>query len=325
MAEPGDLDAGLVSTVIPVRNRPRMLEEAVASVFAQSHRPIEVVVVDDASDDATPEVLRRLEDRSGGLVRGVRHDSCRGPGASRETGRLACRGEFLQYLDSDDLLAPRKFEQQISALHEHPECGLAYGDVEEEWGVDPPARKVLPRMERALPRMLVDHVWHSFVPLYRRSLSDAAGPWLPLFHEEDWEYDLRVAATGVSLCKVDGVVGRMRRHGEGHLSGGASTWSLANRATARRHMLAHAQRAGVPREAPEMQRFVRALFLLSRQCGAAGLVAESRELFTLARAQAPEPDALDYRGYAAVVRVVGWRSAGLLAQRFDRLRTRRLP
>jgi hypothetical protein len=71
-----------------------------------------------------------------------------------------------------------------------------------------------------------------------------------------------------------------------------------------------------------MQHFVRALFLLSRQCGAVGLDGDSRALFELSRAQALEPDALDYRGYAAAARVVGWRGAGVLARTFDRLRAR---
>jgi hypothetical protein len=304
-----------------------MLREAVASVLAQTYRPIEIVIVDDASDDATPEVIKGLQHRSGGLVHGLRHAHRRGPGASRETGRASTAGEFVQYLDSDDLLAPRKLEHQVQALRSHPECGLAYGDVEEQMvsagETADGERRRLPVLEHAFPRMLVERVWHTFVPLYRRSLTDVVGPWLPLSHEEDWEYDARAAAMGTSLCKVDEVVGTMRRHGEGHLSGGPIRGrTLADQAVARRHILDHAHRAGVPRDAPEMQHFVRALFLLSRQCGAAGLAEESRQLFELSRAEAVQPGTLDYRGYAAAARMVGWRGAGVLARGFDRLRAR---
>ena len=107
---------GLVSTIIPVHNRPALLREAVASVLAQTYRPIEIIIVDDGSTDETGT-------RSGGL--GGSHSEVRtihrengGPGAARETGRLAARGEFIQYLDSDDLLLPIKFELQVAGLRQ---------------------------------------------------------------------------------------------------------------------------------------------------------------------------------------------------------------
>ena len=64
----------------------------------------------------------------------VRHPEIRalrrsngGPGLARETGRQEARGDFIQYLDSDDVLMPHKFERQVQALEEHPDSGVAYG------------------------------------------------------------------------------------------------------------------------------------------------------------------------------------------------------
>src|SRR5262249_17896006 len=119
------LVAGLVSTIIPVHNRSALLREAVASVLAQTYRPIELIIVDDGSyvdagaqeaalADARPEVC--LIHRENG-----------GPGAARETGRLVARGEFIQYLDSDDLLLPTKFKLQVAGLRQHRDCGVSYG------------------------------------------------------------------------------------------------------------------------------------------------------------------------------------------------------
>ena len=119
---------GLVSTVIPVRNRPQLLREAVESVLAQTYRPVEVIVVDDGSTDETPAMEDSLTRRYPDIVRIIRNPPL-GPGPAREAGRVVARGEFIQYLDSDDLLRPRKFELQVQALRERPDCDISYGYI----------------------------------------------------------------------------------------------------------------------------------------------------------------------------------------------------
>ena len=118
--------SGLVSTIIPVHNRAGLLREAVASVLAQSYRPIEIIIVDDGSTDDTPHVADMLAaDPSGDIS--VVHQANRGQGLAREAGRLRAMGEFIQYLDSDDLLLPDKFDLQVTGLRADPQCGVAYG------------------------------------------------------------------------------------------------------------------------------------------------------------------------------------------------------
>src|SRR5262245_52008268 len=117
---------GLVSTIIPVHNRPLLLQQAVASVLAQTYRPIEIVIVDDGSTDDTAQLITALAAGYPSIVRHLRIPNG-GPGAAREAGRLMANGEFIQYLDSDDLLLPRKFEMQIGGLRENPKCDVAYG------------------------------------------------------------------------------------------------------------------------------------------------------------------------------------------------------
>src|SRR5262245_34526643 len=105
----------LVSTIIPVYNRPDLLVDAVHSVLAQTYRPIEVIIVDDGSTDSTPQIARDLADRHPQVIRWIRQTNG-GPGRARQTGLETARGEYVQYLDSDDLLLPRKFELQVAAL-----------------------------------------------------------------------------------------------------------------------------------------------------------------------------------------------------------------
>jgi len=99
---------------------------ATRGVLAQTHRPIEIILVDDGSTDATPAVLDQLAWEHPGIIR-VFHQENQGPGPARERGRKEARGEFIQYLDSDDWLLPHKFTLQVKALKEHPDCGIAYG------------------------------------------------------------------------------------------------------------------------------------------------------------------------------------------------------
>src|SRR5947209_7347869 len=117
--------SGLISVIIPVFNRRILLREAAASVLTQTYRPVEVILVDDGSTDDTPLVCQELARQFPDEVRVTYRDNG-GPGQARETGRQLARGEFIQYLDSDDLLRPRKFERQVAALRGHPECGVAY-------------------------------------------------------------------------------------------------------------------------------------------------------------------------------------------------------
>ena len=94
---------GLISTIIPVFNRPALLREAVESVLGQTYRAIEILIVDDGSTDSTPAVVRELEKIAPTVVRGIRQENL-GPGAAREAGRQMARWEFILYLDCDDLL-----------------------------------------------------------------------------------------------------------------------------------------------------------------------------------------------------------------------------
>ena len=313
----------LVTTIIPVYNRAGMLRDAVASVLAQTYRPVEIVIVDDGSSDDTVRVAEELA-REHEEVRVVRQNNA-GAGPARGAGRAVARGEFVQHLDSDDLLLPRKFELQVAALRAHPECGAAYGITQwrrRDGSVDPNAwGRTGERIDALFPAMLQSRWWTTHTPLYRRTVLDAAGPWLPLRVEEDWEYDARIAALGVKLCHVDEVVAIVRSHDEPVASGRTDAATMRDRARAHEAILGHAKRAGITEDAPEMRHFARELFLLARQCGAAGLANESARLFGLAReASGADANRLQFRVYGALARAVGWTTMGKLAAIADRMR-----
>lgn len=311
----------LVSIIVPVYNRAAHLKEAVASALAQTYRPIQIVIVDDGSTDDTPRVIADL------VSRHVEVTACRrenaGPGAAREAGREIAGGEFLQYLDSDDLMLPRKLELQVAALQDHPTAGVAYGgtrQLDAAGGEIACTWKVPLQGETAiLPSFLRGRLWDTLTPLYRTSVCTAAGPWMSTRLEEDWEYDCRVGALGIELIFVPEIVAEVRDATIDRLSRGSDLdpLRLRDRALAHISVYASARRAGIRDDAPEMAHFARSLFLLSRQCGAAGLPGESRSLLQLAAAAS---GARDIRMYERLARVIGWAAAGKLSRMADLIR-----
>ncbi len=107
----------LVSVIVPVFNGGRYIYDALQSAFGQDYRPIEVIVVDDGSTDNTAEVVRSFRD-----VIYV-HQPNQGVAASRNVGISLSQGEFVAFLDADDLWTADKLTKQIGWLQEHPEAG----------------------------------------------------------------------------------------------------------------------------------------------------------------------------------------------------------
>lgn len=316
------MDDALVSTIIPVFNRAPRLREAVASVLAQTHRPVEVIVIDDGSTDDTGAAADALARDNPDVVRTV-HIPNGGPGRAREAGRALARGEFIQYLDSDDVLLPKKFELQIAALRAHPDAGVAYGWTRERDAAGTysplPRKRTGERIDAMFPSMLTSRWWDTATPLYRAAVVDRAGPWIDLRAEEDWEYDCRIASFGTRLAYCPDWVCAITLGLEDRLSGRSDPATLRDRARAHVLMFEHARAAGLSESSPEMQFFARDLFHLARQCGAAGLQQQSRELLDCA---VKISAARDLRAYTFAARVIGIRNVGTLAQALERLKGR---
>ncbi|MFM9088718.1 MAG: glycosyltransferase family 2 protein [Cyanobium sp.] len=310
------MGADLVSTIIPVYNRGDLLREAVASVLAQTHRPIEILIVNDGSQDDTGSVAENLAQGSAGQVRVIHQDNA-GPGVARQRGLEASRGEFIQFLDSDDLLLPGKFAAQVGALRRAPHCQICYGpSFEENHAVQPlrrrgPMRATGEPRERLFPQLLVERWWTTSSPLYRRGLLMRIGPWQPWINEEDWEYDARAGATDAPLAWVSEPVSVRRIHlPGGHLSdrGCEDPRKLTHRALAQASLFRCARQAGVSLNSPEMRHFARAAFLLSRQSGLVGIPSVSASLYDLARrASTPRRRlAPDLLLYGLLASLLGW-------------------
>lgn len=312
--------SALVSTIIPVYNRPGLLREAVQSVLDQTYHEIEVVIVDDGSTDETGAVADSLAAQHPDTVR-VFHIRNSGPGGAREVGRLSARGEFIQYLDCDDLLLPRKFEIQVTALRENPDCGVAYGYTRllDMHGtvLAAPYKWTGRTFEQLFPALLVDRWWNTQTPLYRRSVCEAVGAWSDLRVGEDWEYESRVGARRVRLVHCCEYVAETRQH-EGERLAGAPMSAVKAHDLVRLigSLLTSAIAAGVPSDSPEMHHFSRWAFLLARQAGAAGNRAAAKRALGIARRAAGRggPGGVELLLYRGVASIVGWKTLGTLSR-----------
>jgi glycosyltransferase involved in cell wall biosynthesis len=118
----------LISCIIPVYNGERYLGEAIDSILAQTSRPLEIIVVDDGSTDGTAEVAAGYGDR----LSYVRQNNA-GPAAARNLGLNLAQGEFVAFLDADDLWHPEKLRRQMARFQARPELDYCVGYVQNFW------------------------------------------------------------------------------------------------------------------------------------------------------------------------------------------------
>jgi glycosyltransferase involved in cell wall biosynthesis len=144
----------LVSVIIPCYKQAQYLGEAIESCLAQTYKHIEIIVVDDGSPDNTSEVTAQYAAKYP-QVRGIRQENM-GQAVARKTGIKNAKGEFLQFLDSDDTLLPTKIERCMEIMLANPDVGVVYTDAEVcnmdltqtiKWGtLTVPVNEVLPRL-----------------------------------------------------------------------------------------------------------------------------------------------------------------------------------
>ncbi len=118
---PASVTQPQVSVVIPTYNCEAYIADTVASVLAQTHRSIEVIVVDDGSTDRTPEIVANLGNKVQ-LVRQTNQGVC----AARNLGFELSTGDFVCFLDHDDYWFPWKLRRQIEAFVTHPEVAMVF-------------------------------------------------------------------------------------------------------------------------------------------------------------------------------------------------------
>jgi glycosyltransferase involved in cell wall biosynthesis len=194
----------LISVVIPAFNREHYLADALASVVSQGHVPLEVIVVDDGSMDGTVAVAHRFPDvRCISRTRG-------GAAAARNTGVAAARGEFVAFLDSDDVWADGKIARQIEALGARPDAQMAFGWVQHF--VSPEAPEAVRTRVYCPPEPGPGRCCGTL--LVTRNTMDRIGPFDETLGAGEFiEWYSRARGAGTSEVMVEQIVLHRRLHG----------------------------------------------------------------------------------------------------------------
>jgi len=183
----------VVSVIIPTRNRAHVLRRSIESVLNQTFSNLELIVVDDASEDLTASLVTAIRDPR---VRYIRYDGHRGAAAARNVGLRAARGEYIAFQDSDDEWTRFKLERQLDLMsHYAPHADVATcGTETNRRGVIRTVVAARERLSYAGLLSFTEPPWGAQTILVRRTRATES-----VFFDEtlpsgqDWDYVVRLA------------------------------------------------------------------------------------------------------------------------------------
>ncbi|MEA4907338.1 MAG: glycosyltransferase family 2 protein [Anaerolineaceae bacterium] len=216
----------LVSVIIPTYNRPEYLVQTVNSVLSQTYPNIEVIVVDDASTDDTPLVMSAYQDR----IKYLRHTVNSAGEAVYNTGLSVARGEYIDFLDHDDLFYPSKIEKQVRLLEKRKDLGLVhcgYHHIDSK-GNRTELVSFLPEGKLLEQLLNGDFIW-SGAPLIRRACLDRHDLFGdPFWCTGDWSRLLRIAMAGYPFGCLQEPLGAYRILEDSEMSNvrGLEDWQI---------------------------------------------------------------------------------------------------
>lgn len=266
-----DIRHPAVSVVIPTFNRKALLPEAISSCLDQTFNDLEIIIVDDGSTDGTAELV-------GEMLRGVwpreriayvRQEN-RGASSARNYGLKVARGDYVQFLDSDDLLMPTKIARQICELEETQNrdaaCCYCHGTMGSSMESGFPRSKIglcTPLSPKALAKELASnivHGLHTSAPLWRHEFLMNHASWREdISLGDDLEYHIRLLSSAEKVCFVDEELFFVREHVGPRISTGQmSAASLESLVRTRQAIYSTLEKAGLW-DAPTQQAFLGAM------------------------------------------------------------------
>jgi glycosyltransferase involved in cell wall biosynthesis len=212
-----DFQPGLVSIIVPIFNAEGTLLETLQSVYSQNFRPIELVLVDDGSADKS---VTLAEEFASLVVEGASSFSVNvltqangGAPKARNRGARSSRGEFVVFLDADDMLDPEKIGRQVSALEKNSDWDFCYGPVAilEESNRRPYGNCLVDWRSAAL-RQLSWPLFSTLGPVLRRHFINRVGQWdEDLTACQDWELHSRMVMLRPKFGWVDDAIAYYRQ------------------------------------------------------------------------------------------------------------------
>jgi glycosyltransferase involved in cell wall biosynthesis len=221
----------LVSVITPCFNREWSIKRAVKSVFAQTYRPIEYLIIDDGSTDGTFKAIQELaQEAPDGVTVRILRQSNQGANRARNCGMSLSNGEYLCFLDSDDELTPNSVEVRAIALREDVTIDLCYGltSVCDESGRE--LRTINAPWPNHGEALISKYLFDTNSPMIRRAACEKAGMWREdLAACQEYEYFSRIKFHSRGANFIDEVLSKYTKHQESSIfEGHTLNYCLAN-------------------------------------------------------------------------------------------------
>ena len=216
----------LITVIIPNYNYEKYIGETLQSLIAQSYQNWECIVVDDGSQDGSRAEVRKYVEVDNRIK--YLYQPNGGQASARNRGLKYARGNYIQFLDADDLLEPLKIECHLQFLEAHPEIDLVYGETRYFRNEFPTERryslwtdnlpwmpKVSGRGTELIEKLIESNIFTVSSPLIRKAVIDSVGEFDTTLNPiEDWEYWMRCAIANVSMhyLDVEGTMDLIRIH-----------------------------------------------------------------------------------------------------------------
>ncbi|WP_166668760.1 glycosyltransferase [Thiohalophilus thiocyanatoxydans] len=217
-----------VSVIMPAYNTAQYIGDAIDSVLSQDYPNKELIIIDDGSTDGTVDIIRRHEPAVTLLTQ-----KNQGSAVARNAGLDAARGDYVAFLDSDDIWLPGKLTAQVTYMEQHPQIGMSYSRWQ-VWKPGPDGQFSAPASfkhslnDSAAPtgiveegsgwlynRLLFTSLLHTITVIARRDLINKVGNFdTALKRGQDYDYWLR-ASRVTEIHQLDQILALYRLHGEG--------------------------------------------------------------------------------------------------------------
>jgi len=204
---------GLVSIIIPHFNREELVKETILSALNQEYSPIEIIIIDDNSTEESFKSLQNFvySQKSKITIKLLKNQK-KGAQAARNLGYQKSQGEFIQFLDSDDVLLSNKLIDEVLILRENQTLDLVYSKCQffDEIGLKPEY------WGRKLDGTHLDYFefsWQTMCAIYRKTFLEKVGLWNEeLIINQDWEFSIRCILEGANCHFIPHVHSHIRAH-----------------------------------------------------------------------------------------------------------------
>ncbi|BDX05395.1 glycosyltransferase family 2 protein [Planctobacterium marinum] len=216
---------GLVSVIIPTHNRAELLKATLESIAKQSYRPIEIIVIDDDSQDHTRQLIEqfRQQEATSELTIHYQFQQYQNASLCRNEGLRSCTGEFIQFLDSDDVIHPDKLTEQVALLNSENLDFVWSATIQftqqPDWHapVYVGGHRGYANGEELLIAFINKSQWRTDSGLFRRSACVKTGLWSAITMFQDWDYHIRLLAWHPKVAHLNKKLSAARQHNQGRI------------------------------------------------------------------------------------------------------------